>query len=106
MAEEKLDLLGFGRYPRYMVRYLNEESLALLESHWAELPSEAYCESSSNGWKIHLVGDGNIFVQAGFKNNLEVASNELLGFAKMPGQKENVERLLAIFDHIKKAANG
>lgn len=82
--------------------FLNERSVTLLESNWGELRNEAYCEGLDNGWKIHLLGPGKVFVQAGFRNGEKIAPAELLSYAKTSGQKSLVERLLAIFEHIQK----
>jgi len=82
--------------------YLNERSVALLESHWADLKEEAYCEEADDGWKIRMVKPSKVFQDAGFHDREVVAPAALLRYAKSSGQKGLVERLLAIFEHIKK----
>lgn len=83
-------------------RYLNERSVALLESHWADLKEEAYCEQADHGWRIRMVKPSRVFREAGFHDQEVVAPDALLRYAKSSGQKGLVERLLAIFEHIKK----
>lgn len=82
--------------------FLNERSVALLESRWSELRDEAYVESLEDGWRIHLSSPESIFTQAGFRDSERVAPQNLLSYAKSSGQKGLVERLLAIFEHIRK----
>jgi hypothetical protein len=41
--------------------FLNETSIALLESQWGELPQAAYSENGSSGWTIHLKGTSPVF---------------------------------------------
>ncbi len=85
-----------------MPSFLNERSVALLESHWSDLRDEAYVESSDDGWRIHLSTPASVFTQAGFRDSETVAPQNLLSYAKSSGQKGLVERLLAIFEHIRK----
>lgn len=82
--------------------FLNERSVALLESRWSELRDEAYVESLDDGWLIHLSTPSGVFTQAGFRDSERVAPHNLLDYAKSSGQKGLVERLLAIFEHIRK----
>lgn len=89
--------------PASTPEYLKEENVALLESHWAELPEEAHVESTDGGWKLRLHGPGKIFSKAGFINGEEVTAGKLLKHACTAWQKSLVERLLAIFEHIKKS---
>src|SRR5690606_3959342 len=55
--------------------FLNERSVSLLESRWADLRHEAYAESLESGFRIHLLGPSQAFVEAGFRDNDVVASN-------------------------------
>ncbi len=84
-------------------KFLNEQSLGLLESHWADLPHHAYSEPSNSGWQIHLKGGSSVFKKAGFRAVDRVGNGDLLRFAGTTDQRNLLERFLAILEHIRRA---